>query len=136
MVLKHGHNRRGGPSPEYNSWRGMIERCTNTRSRYYPNYGGRGITICTRWLRFENFLADMGARPPDKTLDRINTDGNYERSNCRWASMAIQARDARQAGARGGHARAKKLTKARQRAIAKKAALARWAKPATPKGKP
>ena len=68
----------------------MRKRCQNKATNGYPRYGGRGIIVCERWQRFENFLADMGERPPDRTLDRINNDGNYEPGNCRWATLEEQ----------------------------------------------
>jgi hypothetical protein len=72
----------------------MVRRCFNRKSDNYPDYGARGITVCERWrgpLGFQNFLADMGERPRGKTLDRKNANGNYERSNCRWATNHVQA---------------------------------------------
>jgi hypothetical protein len=72
-------------TPTYSSWKSMRWRCGDKKNKYY---GGRGITVCERWngrLGFVNFLADMGKRPSGKTLDRINPDGNYEPTNCRWA---------------------------------------------------
>lgn len=82
----HGQTR----SPEYQSWRGMLDRCRNSKHVSFHRYGGRGISVCKRWLKFENFLADMGKRPAGLSLDRINNDGNYEPSNCRWATDAEQ----------------------------------------------
>lgn len=96
-VTKHGHTRSTGgnrkiKSPEYLSWIGMKQRCTNPRAQSYRIYGGRGITVCDRWLySFERFLADMGPRPEGTSLDRINKDGDYEPANCRWATAKEQA---------------------------------------------
>jgi hypothetical protein len=90
-----GHTRRHGDwrSKEYQLWTGMISRCTNENAESYPNYGGRGITVCESWRDYANFLADMGRRPsPDHQLDRYpNNDGNYEPGNVRWATRAEQA---------------------------------------------
>jgi hypothetical protein len=68
----------------------MVRRCTNPSSADWVRYGGRGITVCFRWRRFENFLADMGPCPDDLTLDRINNEGDYEPSNCRWTTWEQQ----------------------------------------------
>ena len=73
----------------------MVVRCKNPKATGWKNYGGRGVAVCARWARFENFLADMGERPPGKTLDRIDNDGNYEPGNCRWATPKEQYRNSR-----------------------------------------
>lgn len=79
----------------YRAWRHMWSRCTNKNVRSYPDYGGRGITVCKRWLKFENFLADMGEKPSLTSLDRIDVNKNYEPKNCRWATNIQQANNKR-----------------------------------------
>ena len=75
----------------YNSWDSMIQRCTNSNTPNWENYGGRGISVCERWMKFENFLTDMGVRPKGKSLDRFpDKNGDYKKSNCRWASHIEQ----------------------------------------------
>jgi len=74
-------------SSTYKSWMSMINRCTNKNFTNFHNYGGRGIKVCERWLKFDNFLLDMGIKPSkDFQIDRIDNDGNYELNNCRWSS--------------------------------------------------
>lgn len=83
---KHGYHQ----TPTYKSWCSMYNRTSNPRMPEYRYHGARGIKLCERWRKFENFLADMGERPPGKTLDRINNDGHYEPGNCRWATPSEQ----------------------------------------------
>ncbi len=80
----------------YKIWAGIVVRCTNEASDDFPRYGGRGIKICDRWRKFENFYSDVGTRPSLKhSLDRRDNDGHYEPSNCRWATAKEQARNRR-----------------------------------------
>lgn len=94
-TTKHGKTH----TTEYNSWQGMKNRCYNVGSKDYPHWGGRGITVCERWLHsFENFYADMGPRPTkNHSLDRINNDGPYSPENCRWTGYSIQNKNQRKA---------------------------------------
>jgi hypothetical protein len=81
---------------EWKTYYSMRRRCLQKHHKSYSYYGGRGITVCERWLEsFENFLADMGTRPPKHSLDRIDVDGNYEPTNCRWATAKQQANNRR-----------------------------------------
>lgn len=96
-MTTHGHGSRvKGISPTYNSWRAMIERCSNENNKAYRHYGGRGIKVCVRWRQFANFLKDMGERPSGHTLGRKNNDGGYKPSNCRWETIAQQKTNSRQ----------------------------------------
>jgi len=84
-------------SKEYSAWVNMKTRCYNKNATRFLNHGGRGIKVCDRWLNsFENFLSDMGKKPSNKhSIDRINNDGNYELSNCRWATQKEQSSNRR-----------------------------------------
>jgi hypothetical protein len=82
----------------YHRWSQAKNRCLNPNDPSWKNYGGRGITMCARWIdAYENFLADMGEPPPGMSLDRIDNDGNYEPSNCRWATKTEQCHNSRSA---------------------------------------
>jgi hypothetical protein len=94
-------------TPTYTSWAQMLSRCANPKATGFGNYGGRDIIVCGAWWSFENFLKDMGPKPPGRSLDRINNNGNYEPKNCRWATALEQTKNRRP---NGGWRKKRKLT--------------------------
>lgn len=83
------HHKAG--TPEHIAWCRLRQRCNNENDKSYSYYGARGISVCKRWDEFENFIEDMGNRPTNKhSIDRIDNDGNYEPTNCRWVTKAVQ----------------------------------------------
>lgn len=94
--LAHGCSRVHSWTPEYAAWAGMMQRCTNPKAKTYRHYGGRGITVCERWLNFENFLHDVGPKPsPVHSLGRVDNSNGYSPDNCRWETPVQQGRNKR-----------------------------------------
>lgn len=89
---QNGNYKHGGyKSKAYKAWQKLRARCENPKDKKYPIYGGRGINVCKRWQRFENFVADMGQPPtPAHSVDRIDVNGDYAPNNCRWATVLEQ----------------------------------------------
>ncbi len=87
---KHGHAIRASKSKTYKIWVGMMQRCTNPNGGNWNNYGGRGIVVCNRWLKFENFLADMDRCPSGLSIERVDNEGPYAPWNCIWGTLEQQ----------------------------------------------
>lgn len=105
----------------YNRWASMIERCTSPTAANWKNYGGRGITVCARWMRFDMFLEDMGVPPKGLTLDRKDNNKGYSAENCRWATPKEQSANQRPKPI--GRKKSARLEKAARIAEAKKGLL-------------
>lgn len=95
-MTKHGHNKRGKTTKIYYVWQGIIQRCCNSSHKSYKDYGGRGIKVCKRWLKFENFNEDMGKGwKPGLQIDRIKNSKGYCKANCHWVTSKTNNRNRR-----------------------------------------
>lgn len=96
IMTRHGNSTRSITSPEYVCWASMRSRCSNENNLAFPNYGGRGISVCSQWDKdFSVFLRDMGPRTKGTSIDRIDVNGDYEPGNCRWATKKMQVNNTR-----------------------------------------
>lgn len=94
--LKNSVTHGKSKTPEYRTWKSMRQRCESKNNSGYHKYGARGIGVCSRWSRFENFYLDMGEKPtPNHSIERINNDGDYRPGNCKWATKTEQVRNQR-----------------------------------------
>lgn len=128
--VTHGHaGHKGNRSPTYRSWAAMKTRCSNPKAKDYVYYGERGIRVCDRWKSFENFISDMGERPDGCTIERGNTDGAYEPTNCSWASQLVQVNNSSHNHMLGAFGRTQSIADwARQMQIPRTALAARIAR--------
>ena len=90
---RHGHCEGGRSSGTYITWQALVNRCTNLEAPKWVKYGKAGITVCARWRKFENFLADMGTKPDGFSIDRIDNNKGYTPRNCRWATPQEQGQN-------------------------------------------
>jgi len=96
--MKHGYSTTNQRSRIYTAWLNMLNRCKNPQSKDFTWYGGQGISVCSRWHSFENFLNDMGEPKTRDTLDRIDSNDDYKPENCRWVNRVIQSRNTKGRG--------------------------------------
>lgn len=120
-ITTHGATTGKVKTAEYKVWQEMRRRCYDENGAHYKDYGGRGITVCDRWINsFENFLGDMGKRTSSKhSIDRIHNDGDYEPSNCHWATGGEQANNQRMKNTNTSGHKGVSWDKAKNRWIAK-----------------